>query len=385
MTDLVPPTGRVHWIGTGLSTGSGLRVLASSHDVLLWARSEEKAERCLARLGLTGQAGVRRFDHDALAAELRAGDVVVSMLPAPEHPALVRLCLDQGAHFACSSYVSDALAALEPEAVDRGVVVLTEAGLDPGIDHLYAHLLVERAKAEFGADTPATAVFTSYCGGLPAEPNEFRYRFSWAPRSVLTALRTQARYVRGGQEHVADRPWEATRKQVLGGETFEVYPNRDSVPFIEQYQVPGAWELESFVRGTVRLDGWLDAWSEVFTVLREGDDDSVTALAGELAEKYPMGDDDLDRVVLAVSLTLETGEGRRWSGEYVLDLVGERDETAMARTVSVTLACGVADVLAGRTTPGLHRATAGSAARWLEFLAEHGVPSELKVSTPSGT
>jgi hypothetical protein len=366
-------TGRVHWIGTGLSTGSGLRVLASSHDVLLWARTEEKAERCLSRLGLTGQADTRRFGHDALAAELRAGDVVVSMLPAPEHPALVRLCLDRGAHFACSSYASDELVALGQEAVGRGVVVLTEAGLDPGIDHLYAHLLVERAKAEIGADTPASAVFTSYCGGLPAEPNEFRYRFSWAPRSVLTALRTPARYVRDGREHVAERPWEATTTQDVGGETFEVYPNRDSVPFVEQYQVPAAWRLESFVRGTVRLAGWRDAWSEVFAVLRDGDDDHVTALAGELAEKYPMGAEDLDRVVLAVALTLETADGRHWSGEYVLDLVGDREETAMARTVSLTLACGVADVLAGAVEPGLHRATAGAASRWLEFLAEHGV------------
>jgi hypothetical protein len=385
MTDLVPPTGRVHWIGTGLSTGSGLGVLASSHDVVLWARTEEKAERCLAGLGLTGKAGARQFDHDALAAELRAGDVVVSMLPAPEHPALVRLCLDRSAHFACSSYASDELVTLGQDAADRGVVVLTEAGLDPGIDHLYAHLLVERAKAEIGADTPASAVFTSYCGGLPAEPNDFRYRFSWAPRSVLTALRTPARYVEDGREQVAERPWEATRPQVVNGETFEVYPNRDSVPFIEQYQVPGAWRLETFVRGTVRLDGWRQAWSEVFAVLREGDDDRVTELAGELAEKYPMNDDDLDRVVLSVALTLETEDGRRWSGEYVLDLVGDSEETAMARTVSVTLACGVADLLAGRTEPGLHRATTGSAARWLDFLSQHGVRSELRVPASSST
>ncbi|MEU4745216.1 saccharopine dehydrogenase C-terminal domain-containing protein, partial [Actinosynnema sp. NPDC023658] len=298
-----------------------------------------------------------------------------------EHPALVRLCLDRGAHFACSSYASDELAALGVEAAERGLVVLTEAGLDPGIDHLYAHLLVERAKAELGADTPASAVFTSYCGGIPAVPNDFRYRFSWAPRSVLTALCSPARYVEGGQERVAQRPWEATRAQVIGGEEFEVYPNRDSVPFIGQYRVPGAWRPESFVRGTVRLAGWREAWSDVFAVLREGDADRITALAGELAEKYPMAEGDADRVVLAVALTLVADDGRRWSGEYVLDLVGDREDTAMARTVSVTLACGVVDVLAGRSAPGLLRATEDSAARWLDFLAEHGVRSELRVST----
>jgi hypothetical protein len=54
----------------GLSTGSGLWALATSHDMRLWARTEEEAERCLARLGLTGAAGVCPFGHGALAAVL---------------------------------------------------------------------------------------------------------------------------------------------------------------------------------------------------------------------------------------------------------------------------------------------------------------------------
>lgn len=42
----------------------------------------------------------------------------------------------------------------------------------------------------------------------------------------------------------------------------------------------------------------------------------------------------------------------------------------------MTLACSVAKVPVGRTTPGPHRATAVSAAEWLGFLAEHGVSSQ---------
>ena len=79
--------------------------------------------------------------------------VVVSMLPAPEHAPLLAECVARRAHFACSSYVSDAVLAQMPAAERAGIVVLTEAGLDPGIDLLFAHSLVARARAAVGAET----------------------------------------------------------------------------------------------------------------------------------------------------------------------------------------------------------------------------------------
>ncbi|OLF14130.1 saccharopine dehydrogenase [Actinophytocola xinjiangensis] len=374
MAEPVPPTGRVHWLGAGLSTGSGLRVLADRTPVTLWGRTRVRAEQGAERLGLTGGLTVRGLDTEDLDDQLRPGDVVVSMLPAGEHAGLLRRCLDRGAHFACSSYVSDELAALAGDAAARGLVVLAEAGLDPGIDHLLAHRLVAEAEAAVGADTAATASFTSYCGGIPAVPNEFRYRFSWAPRSVLTALRSPARYVEDGHERVVDEPWTATTSRLVGDERFEVYPNRDSVPFVEQYRMPPAWRLTTFVRGTVRLAGWLDAWAEVFPVLRAGDPAAVDALAARLAADHPMTAADRDRVILAVGLDVLAGD-TAWTGEYVLDLVGDETETAMARTVSLPLARGVLDIVEGRSAPGPHRAVESGedVDRWLEFLAGHGV------------
>ena len=48
-------------------------------------------------------------------------------------------------------------------------------------------------------------------------------------------------------------------------EEFEVYPNRDSLPFIKQYRFDQNWRVREFVRGTLRLKGWESAWSEVFS------------------------------------------------------------------------------------------------------------------------
>ncbi|MER6560495.1 saccharopine dehydrogenase family protein [Streptomyces sp. NPDC001027] len=387
MSDLVPASGAVHWVGAGLSTGSGLTALcAHAGPVRVWHRTAERAAEALGRLGLTGRAEPRAYTLDALTAELAPGDVVVSMLPASGHAALLSACVARRAHFACSSYVSDEILASAPAAAAAGIVALTEAGLDPGIDHLFAHSLVARARDAIGDDTPASYRLTSYCGGVPAVPDDFRYRFSWAPLGVLNALRTPARYVEDGAEVVAARPWEATRAHRVGDESFEAYPNRDSVPFIAQYALPPAWRPLTFVRGTLRLDGWLRAWEPVFEELRAGDDTRIAELARELAAAHPTSDADRDRVVLAVSLEVHAdaaggapgdavGAGRSWRGSRLLDLVGDETESAMARCVSRPLALGVRRILDGSLPPGLNRA-AGTAARseeWLRELAEEGL------------
>ncbi|MGW2891080.1 saccharopine dehydrogenase family protein [Streptomyces griseoruber] len=380
-------SGAVHWVGAGLSTGSGLADLCARTDgVRLWHRTADRAAEALDRLGLTGRAAPRAYTLDALTAELAPGDVVVSMLPAPDHAPLLAACVARRAHFACSSYVSDAVLEQVPAAGRAGLVVLTEAGLDPGIDHLFAHALVARAREAIGAGTAASYRLTSYCGGVPAVPNDFRYRFSWAPLGVLNALRSPARYIEDGAETVAARPWEATRRHVVDGEPFEVYPNRDSVPFVEQYGLPPAWKPAGFVRGTLRLDGWLHAWQPVFEELKAGDDTRIAALARELADAYPTTDTDRDRVILEVALEVGTGataaatgsasgKGASWSGSYLLDLVGDEAESAMARCVSRTLALGVRQILAGALPPGLNRAaeTATRSAEWLGELAAEGM------------
>ncbi|MER5810192.1 saccharopine dehydrogenase C-terminal domain-containing protein [Streptomyces sp. NPDC002033] len=385
-----PASGTVHWIGTGLSTGrSGLSLVCErARRVVLWDRTAERAAARLAAHGLADRAEVRALTPAALAAGVGPGDVLVSMLPAAEHAPLLRLATERGAHFACTSYVSPELAALAAEAAAASrTVVLTEAGLDPGIDHLMAHDLVARAREAIGP-APATAAFTSYCGGVPAVPNSFRYRFSWAPYGVLAALGSPARHIDAGAERTAARPWEATRPLTLAGEEFEVYPNRDSLPFVAQYGMPDQWQLATFVRGTLRNAGWRTAWKEVFDTVSTGDPEAVRALAAALAARYPTTPADRDRVVLSVSLELRTAAGTRWRGSHLLDLTGDADESAMARCVSLPVAYGVTRILAGALPAGLNRAaeTPRETTRWLTFLAAHGLGGtrEETSSTPSG-
>jgi hypothetical protein len=82
--------------------------------------------------------------------------------------------------------------------------------------------------------------------------------------------------------------------------------------------------------------------------------------------------------VLAVELDV-TAATARWRGRYLLDVVGDDRESAMARTVSLPLAYGVGEVLAGTTPAGLHRALPADsgAEAFLTFLRGRGLDCVL--------
>ena len=254
----------IHWCGTGLSAIPGLRrLIEAGHDVTVWNRSTDKAQAAVGDL----TADIHAFDRDALAGALKPGDVVVSMLPGDWHVPLAELCLSKGAHFVSSSYIAPEMRALDETARARGLSLVNEIGLDPGIDHLMAHHLVADYRASGVCDAANDLSFTSYCGGVPKHPNAFRYKFSWSPLGVLKALRSPSRSIREFAELNVARPWDAIssyQAPLPTPETFEVYPNRDSIPFIADYRFDPDWRIRDFVRGTLRLNGWSEAWKDVF-------------------------------------------------------------------------------------------------------------------------
>ena len=205
-----------------------------------------------------------------------------------------------------SSYITPGLRALDTPARGRGVAIVNEVGLDPGIDHLMAHRLMADYRASRVFDPANTLSFRSLCGGLPRQPNAFRYKFSWSPVGVLRALRSPSRSIRDFTELTMARPWEAVTRYAAPApipETFEVYPNRDSLPYLAEYGFEPGWPVKEFVRGTLRLNGWADAWAPVFEELAEiGDDEArLQALADRLWEGNAFAPGEPDRVVLCVS------------------------------------------------------------------------------------
>jgi saccharopine dehydrogenase (NADP+, L-glutamate forming) len=282
------------------------------------------------------------------------------MLPGDWHPKLAELALAKSAHFVSSSYISPEMKSLHVHAQLKGLCFVNEVGLDPGIDHLMAHHLVASYRASKAYDAGNTLSFTSYCGGVPKHSNAFRYKFSWSPLGVLKALRSPSKSIRSFAELTVQRPWDAVTRYTAPlsqPETFEVYPNRDSLPFMDDYNFDPTWKVKDFVRGTMRLNGWTEAWQDIFTEMEtlsgpEGDD-RMAEMSAELWDKYAYDEDEPDRVVLCVSLQAESEEKTVWHQTYVMDAWGDARGSAMARLVSIPVSLAVEAVLAREIKPGV--------------------------------
>jgi len=350
----------IHWCGTGLSAIPGLRrLIEAGHKVTVWNRTVDKAKQAVGDL----TDDIRAFDLDAIGAALEAGDVVVSMLPGDWHVPLAELAISKGANFVSSSYIAPEMRALDDKAKAAGVALVNEVGLDPGIDHLMAHALMAEYRASDAFDAENHLSFISYCGGVPKIPNDFRYKFSWSPLGVLKALRSPSRSILDFEELRVDRPWDAISTYTAPlpeTEEFEVYPNRDSVPFMAEYGFDADWPVKQFVRGTLRLDGWAQAWADVFreveTLTGAEGDARLKEMSDQFWDENAYDEGEPDRVVLCVGLTAEKDGKEVWHKTYTMDAWGDESGTAMGRLVSVTVSLAVEAVMAGRIAPGVHAA-----------------------------
>ncbi len=350
----------IHWCGTGLSAIPGLRrLLEGGHDVAVWNRTVDKAREAVGDL----TSNIHAFDIEALGAMVDAQDVIVSMLPGDWHVPLAELAISKGAHFVSSSYIAPDMRALDDRARAAGVALVNEVGLDPGIDHLMAHALVEayRASEAFAPDNHLS--FISYCGGIPKHPNPFRYKFSWSPLGVLKALRSPSRSIRNYSELRVDRPWDAISSYVAplpDPESFEVYPNRDSLPFMQQYHFEENWPVKEFVRGTLRLNGWAEAWSDVFREVETLSGPEGDARLAEMSDQFwaenAYEEGEPDRVVLCVGLKAERDGEPVWHQTYVMDAWGDARGSAMARLVSIPVSLAVEAVMNRAIPAGVHAA-----------------------------
>ncbi|WP_170419719.1 saccharopine dehydrogenase family protein [Ruegeria atlantica] len=350
----------IHWCGTGLSAIPGLRrLIEGGHKVTVWNRTIDKAK---AEVGdLTND--IRTFDSDALGAVLEKGDVIVSMLPGDWHVPLAKLAISKEANFVSSSYIAPEMRALDGKAREAGVALVNEVGLDPGIDHLMAHALVTDYRASDAFDAQNHLSFISYCGGIPKNPNPFRYKFSWSPLGVLKALRSPSKSIRDYAPLDVARPWDAISSYTAPlptPESFEVYPNRDSLPFMEEYQFEDHWTVKEFVRGTLRLNGWADAWSDVFQEIENLSGPEGDARLKEMSDQFwdenAYDDGEPDRVVLCVGLKAEKDGVPVWHKTYVMDAWGDARGTAMARLVSIPVSLAVEAVLNREIAVGVHAA-----------------------------
>ncbi len=252
--------GKVLVLGAGLVARPLVRYLLDrGYGVTVASRTVSKAEALLGGHP-EGRAKAWTIDQtDELRQLVGEHDLSVSLLPAPNHPTVAKMCLEAGKHMVTTSYVSPEMRGLDEAAKKAGLILLNEIGVDPGIDHMSIMRVIDHVRGKGGKLT----ALRSCCGGLPApeaNTNPFGYKFSWSPAGVLVAMTGPSKFREDGElldqeagglfghVHPIDIP-------KLG--EMEYYPNRDSMGYIDLY---GLGDIATMYRGTFRYPGWGHFW-----------------------------------------------------------------------------------------------------------------------------
>ncbi|EIM74803.1 saccharopine dehydrogenase-like oxidoreductase [Nitritalea halalkaliphila LW7] len=388
-----------------------------SRKLLLADLNLETAREKLAGYADAEAVALDLQDASARKQLIQRADVVISMLPAAMHPLVAKDCLAFGRHFFTASYESAEMREWKSTIEEKKLFWLNEMGLDPGLDHLSAMKIIDEARAE-GNEIIGFKSFCGglICPESPQNP--WKYKFTWNPRNVVLAGQGTSRFIRNGRlkyvpYHMLFRRTEPVH--IPGAGDFEAYPNRDSLSYRKVY---GLENIPTLLRGTLRNKGFCRSW-DFFVQLGMTDDSFIMdlpedftyrqftntflpfhatktveekilellpfadealleqvrwlgllahtpmkqrkgspamLLQGVLEEKWALGLDDKDMIVMQHQFILQRPDGTRLERLSNLVVKGETQErTAMAKTVGLPLAIAVDLFLDGKIPLiGLH-------------------------------
>ena len=307
-------------------------LLDNSLRLMIASPMKERADDMIRGNPLGSSLDWSMDDPETLERLIDENDITVSLLPYKFHADVARICLMHGKSLVTTSYVQPEMQALDSSAKKAGVLLLNEIGLDPGIDHMSAMKIIDHIHARGGK----VENFYSICGALPAPEaadNPLKYKFSWSPVGVILASRNSAFYLKNGKRvFIESKDLFKDRFELSFPEVgrLEVYPNRDSISYINIYGIP---EVKTIYRGTFRYKGWcetLDAMKSINMLDDTLKDYSDMTYAGFLAERSGLTHTDLKKKLSAKPGFSENSTALKaleWLGFFEEKLTGFRHTT----------------------------------------------------------
>lgn len=274
-------------LGAGLSSDILIRYLEDHSSENGWLLRVGDRDTSLASSKTHTDTQVFGFDVNSAASwekEVVKASLVISLLPARYHSTVARVCLKHGRSLMTASYESAEMKEMGAEAERRGILLLSEMGVDPGIDHMSAMKVIDRIKSEGHLLTG----FESFTGALVApesDNNPWHYKFTWNPANVVLAgWPGPAKFMQSGKLKYIPYTRLFRRTEYMdieGYGRFEGYANRDSLQYIKKYNLQG---IRTIYRGTLRRPGFSKAW-DVFVQLGATDNSYVMPNSGELTHR----------------------------------------------------------------------------------------------------
>ena len=243
---------------------SGHRLTVADADILLAQEKAGPASPVITAIALD------IFQEEQLRKAVQGADIIISMVPPAFHALVARTCLQYKKHMLSASYVPEEIKQMHGQAIEAGILILKECGLDPGIDHMTAMEAIDGIRNAGGK----LDSFKSFTGGLVApesDDNPWNYKFSWNPRNVVLAGQGVAGYMdKGEYKYIPYHKLFSRLEPIEAGGLgeFEGYANRNSLQYKQLY---GIENISTLLRGTIRKKGFCSAWN-VFVQLGMTDD-----------------------------------------------------------------------------------------------------------------
>lgn len=347
-------------LGVGLQGKAALHHLATSPEVTKviaadanHADLQQYASQLNSDKITTVQLDVR--DESAVSAEMKKVDAAIILLPQGFRVQMLKLAIEAGIHFVETSYALPEYSELGQLAAEKGITILPECGLDPGIDLV----LAGQAIREFDEVHELHA----YGTGVPepaAANNPINYKLSWTFAGVLSAYQRPAKMLKNGEiihltpsQMFSDENMHKVTLDTVG--EMEAYYNGDAVKYLDVFGIRDT--TVSTGRYSLRYPGHAAFWKKMVDLgflseepINVGEQTiSPRQFVHDLIEPqihYAPDERDVAGIRIDV-LGIKDGKCKR----IVYQMIDRRDlETgllAMQRTVGYTASIGAQMVLRG--------------------------------------
>ena len=347
-------------LGVGLQGKAALHDLANSPEVTQVIAADANFEalqnyvKKLDNVKITPiKLDVR--DQDAVSTQMKKADAVIVLLPQGFRMDILNLAIENGIHFVETSYALPEYAHLGQLAEAKGISILPECGLDPGIDLVLAGQAIR--------ELDEVHELHAYGTGVPepaAANNPINYKVSWTFSGVLSAYQRPAKMLKNGKiihltpsEMFSPENMHSLTLNTLG--EMEAYYNGDAVKYLDVFGITDT--TISTGRYSLRWPGHAAFWKKMVDlgflkeepIIVNGQEISPRQFVHDLVEPqihYASNERDVAGIRIDVS-GLKDGQPKK----IIYQMIDRRDLKtgllAMQRTVGYTASIGAQMLLRG--------------------------------------
>jgi len=334
---------------------------------------------------------------------MRESDVVIDMLPGSFSLPMARLAVQCGVHLVNTMYLVDPgktsprkreedeqeVLELDLKAEEKGVTVLPEMGMDPGIDLILCGQAVQ--------ELDTIDELYSYGAGFPepaAATNAIKYKITWSFDGVLKSYLRPGRILKNGRivNIPATEIFEAENTHTVDLEglgQLEAFVNGDALKYAGILGIEDG--IRNLGRFVLRWSGHCALWQKM-AAMHFLDDRPITVgnvtvsprkfLCGLLEPQLQYGKNEKDIALIRIDACgIKAGKRKR----ILYQIIDRRDLvtgfTAMTRTVGFAASIGAQMILRGDISKRgvISPATDVPFAIFVEELRDRGIELEHSV------